>query len=443
MRTLLDDAILVTQNRHGDVLRGSVLIERGKIAAVVPQHQTLPAADVRRSLEGRALVPGFVQTHIHGCQTLFRGAADDLRLLDWLKQRIWPLEAAHDPASIAASMRLAAVEMLKGGTTAFLSMETVRHTDVAFETLRTIPVRAILGKCLMNEGDDVPGALREDGDSGLDEALALSRAFPATEDSRLRACLAPRFALSCSEELLRDVGEAARTHGLLVHTHGAEQTEEVELVQRATGRRNLAYLDHVGLANERLRLAHVVHLDAAEEDLLVASRTHVLHCPSSNLKLGSGIAPIARYLERGVPISIGADGAPCNNNLDALREARLAALLQKPLFGPTALPAARALRLITIDGAAALGMADQIGSIEVGKRADLVEIDLSGTHVIPNGDAPSRIIYAADRSDIVRVYVNGEVVVEHGRPTFLDESALRDEVDRNAAALFSRAGLSR
>jgi 5-methylthioadenosine/S-adenosylhomocysteine deaminase len=169
----------------------------------------------------------------------------------------------------------------------------------------------------------------------------------------------------------------------------------------------------------------------------------VLHCPSSNLKLGSGVAPITRYLERGVPVSIGADGAPCNNNLDALREARLAALLQKPLFGPTALPAAQALRLITIHGAEALGMADQIGSLEVGKRADLVEIDLGGVHVAPGGDACSRVIYAADRSDIARVYVDGEVVIEDGRPTFLDEAELLEEVERNAGALFARAGLAR
>ncbi len=443
MRILLDDALLVTQNPGGDVFRGSLLVENGRIGAIVPEGERPPPAGVRRSLGGHALLPGFVQTHVHGCQTLFRGAADDLRLLDWLKRRIWPLEAAHDPSSIAASMQLAAVEMLKGGTTAFLSMETVRHTDVAFETLRAIPIRAVIGKCLMNEGEDVPDPLREDGVRGLDEALALGRAFPPAEGARLRACLAPRFALSCSEGLLRDVGDAARAHDLLVHTHGAEQVEEVELVRRATGRRNLEYLDHVGLANERLRLAHVVHLDAAEEDRLVASRTHVLHCPSSNLKLGSGIAPISRYLERGVPVSIGADGAPCNNNLDALREARLAALLQKPSFGPTALPAARALRLVTIDGAAALGMADEIGSLEVGKRADLVEIDLGGIHVIPNGDVASRVIYAADRSDIVRVYVDGEVVVERGRPTFLDEDAVKDQVERNAAALFSRAGLAR
>lgn len=444
MRTLFKNARVVTMNEAGEVLHGWLLARNGRIESLSNEaSMPPPAADVVFDCEGRTLTPGFIQSHIHGCQTLFRGAADDLLLLDWLKTRIWPLEASHDAASLRASMQLTALELLRGGTTAMLTMETVRHTESAFDALSATPIRAVIGKCLMDRGEGVPSAMIESPRTALDAALELAKAFPNVAGARLRACLAPRFALSCSEGLMRDVAAAARQHGLLVHTHGAEQREEVALVEKETGKRNLQYLDHLGLANGSLRLAHVIHLDAEEEDLLVASRTHVLHCPSSNLKLGSGVAPIARYLERGVAVSLGADGAPCNNSLDGLREARLAALLQKPLFGPRALPARRALELLTIRGAAALGMEAEIGSLEPGKFADLVELDLEAPHLAPCGDVYSRIIYAAERSDVRRVFVAAERVIDQGQPTYDDSSRILANANSAAAALFSRAGITR
>lgn len=443
MRTLFKNARIVTMNEAGLVLHGWLLARNERIESVSDQASTPPQAEIVVDCEGRTLAPGFIQSHIHGCQTLFRGAADDLLLLDWLKSRIWPLEAAHDEASLRASMQLTALELLRGGTTAMLTMETVRHTESAFDALATTPIRAVIGKCLMDRGEGVPPAMIETPRAALESALELAKAFPNVAGARLRACLAPRFALSCSEGLMRDVAAAARQHGLLVHTHGAEQREEVALVEKETGKRNLQYLDDLGLANDSLRLAHVVHLDAEEEDLLVASRTHVLHCPSSNLKLGSGVAPITRYLERGVAVSLGADGAPCNNSLDGLREARLAALLQKPLFGPRALPARRALELLTIGGAAALGMETEIGSLEPGKFADLVELDLEAPHIAPCGDVYSRIIYAAERSDVRRVFVGAKNVMNQGQPTYCDASRIVANANVAATALFSRAGITR
>ncbi|MBI4880003.1 MAG: 5'-deoxyadenosine deaminase [Planctomycetes bacterium] len=440
MRTLLKNAVLLTMNRTFDVFRGGMVLDGGRIEALGAENE-LPPADRTIDIQGHVLLPGFVQSHVHTCQTLFRGAADDLSLLDWLRHRIWPLEAAHDPASLQASAELTVLELLSGGTTAILSMETVRHTETVFETLARLPVRAVVGKCMMDGGAHVPSSLAEDSERSLRESLALARAFPNRPGARLRACLAPRFALSCSEGLLRDVAAAAREHDLLIHSHCAEQLQEVRLVQEATGQRNLAFLERAGLSGARVRLAHVIHLDEAENELLARSGTHVLHCPSSNLKLGSGTAPITRYLQRGVPVSIGADGAPCNNSLDALREARLAALLQKPIFGPTALPARTALELITRAGAAALGMAEEIGSLEAGKRADLVEIDLDRPHVAPDGDVHARIVYEAERADIARVFFDGEVVFAGGRPAYCEAPALLERARRARAALFARAGL--
>ena len=442
MRRILTNACIVSMNSAGDLFRGSVVIEDGAIRKVLREDQPLPEAEQIINLRGHALLPGFVQSHLHCCQTLFRGLADDLSLLDWLKDRIWPLEAAHDPDSLAAAARLTVLELLQGGTTAILSMETVRHTQRVFETLAPLPVRAQIGKCLMNQGCDVPDSLIESGEQGLHEALRLAGLYPNVAGARLRACLAPRFALCCSDGLLRELASEAERFDLLIHTHGAEQIEEVERIRESCGLGNLEYLHSLGLASPRLRLAHAVHLDPAEHDLLKSSGAQVLHCPASNLKLGSGVAPIARYLELGVPVSVGADGAACNNNLDALREARLAALLQKPLCGPAALPARQALELITISGARALGMEAEIGSIESGKRADLVEIDLERAHTIPSGDPYSRIIYAAERADIVRVYFDGEVVVENGEALFCDAEEVRADAVRASRDLIVRAGLA-
>lgn len=442
MRTLLHNGIIVTMNATDTVFRGSVLIEDGRIVALLKDGES-STADRVIDLEGHALVPGFVQTHVHGCQTLFRGAADDRPLLDWLKQRIWPLEAAHDATSLAASCELTALELLRSGTTAALTMETVHHTEAAFAAYARTPLKATVGKCLMDQGEGVPAGLAETTSAALREAEHFLRAHPPHADSRLRACFAPRFALSCSEGLLRDVAALTRAHGALVHTHGAEQKAEVELVRRATGLGNLAYLDHVGILEPSLRLAHVVHLDAAEWPLLRDSGTHVLHCPSSNLKLGSGIAPIVRYLALNIPVSIGADGAPCNNNLDALREARLAAQLQAQREGPGSLPALTALALITRNGAVALERAHEFGSIREGLAADLVEIDLGAPHVVPSPDPISAIVYAAERADIQRVFVDGELVVERGEALYTDQSRVVARAAEEARSVFTRAGIAR
>jgi 5-methylthioadenosine/S-adenosylhomocysteine deaminase len=332
---------------------------------------------------------------------------------------------------------------LRSGTTAALTMETVHHTDAAFQAYARTPLKATVGKCLMDHGEGVPNGLVEDTTSALRDAERLLRTYPPHGAGRLRACFAPRFALSCSERLLRDVADATRAHGALVHTHGAEQKAEVAAVLAATGKHNLAYLDHVGMLESSLRLAHVVHLEPAEWPLLRDSGTHVLHCPSSNLKLGSGIAPIVRYLALGIPVSIGADGAPCNNNLDALRELRLAAQLQAMREGPGSLSAAEALALITRNGAVALERAHEIGSIREGLAADLVELDLEGPHVEPSPDPISAIVYAAERSDIQRVFVDGEIVVERGVALYTDQRRVVARAREEALAVFTRAGIAR
>lgn len=435
--TLIKGGTLVTMDDAGRVFAGDLVVRGRRIESV---GENSGAADEVIDARGCVVLPGFVQTHVHLCQTLFRGAADDLALIDWLKQRVWPMEAAHTPASLRASARLGVAEMLRGGTTCALTMETVSHTEEVFRVVEESGFRATVGKCMMDRGEEVPSALLETSADSLRESLALFERWHGRDDGRVRACFAPRFAVSCTEELLREVGALAKERGALVHTHASENLTEIEIVERETGRRNVEYLREVGIAGPHVVLAHCVHLNDGELNLLASSGTHVAHCPSSNMKLGSGIARIGDMLARGLSVSLGADGAPCNNRLDMFAEMRAASLLQKVVGGAESLQAPRVLRMATIGGAHALGLAEEIGSLEAGKRADVTILDLQKLHLTPHPDPVSTVVYAAQPSDVRTVLVDGRVLLRDGVLTTLNESEVLVEASEQAASLAERAG---
>ena len=433
---LIKNGTLVTMDSQDAVVRGDILIADGRIKDVGGSGQT---AETVIDATDCAVIPGFVQTHIHLCQTIFRGAADDLALIDWLKRRVWPMEAAHSSSSIAASARLGIAELIKGGTTCALTMETVNHTSEVFKVVEESGFRATVGKCMMDKGVEVPSALQEQTANSIDESLSLLDTWHGKANGRIRYCFAPRFAISCTRELLEKVGELSRTHGVMVHTHASENKTECELVQEETGLRNIAYLDHVGLTGKRVALAHCVHLSVDEIEILKTTGTNVVHCPSSNLKLGSGIAPIAKLLEEGISVSLGADGAACNNRLDMFTEMRTAALLQKVLHGPEVLPANRMLRMATMDGARALGLDAEIGSLEVGKRADLSVVRLDRLHATPVRDVVSALVYSAEAEDVDTVVIDGEVVMKERNLLTLNEGEIVSEASVEAERLMLRA----
>lgn len=428
---LIKGATVLTLDAEDNRFEGDVFIEGGRIAAL---GESLGAYEGRTAQvidgRGRVLLPGLVQTHVHLCQTLFRGAADDLSLIDWLKKRIWPMEAAHTAESVYASARLGIAELIRGGTTCALTMETVNHTEAVFTAVEESGFRATVGKCMMDKGDDVPAALREETDASIANSLALLERWHGKGNGRIRYCFAPRFAISCTRELLERVARLAAERGVLVHSHASENRDEVALVERETGMRNIEYLNSVGLARPQVVLAHCVHLNESEFEILVQTGTQVAHCPSSNLKLGSGIARVPEMIERGISVSLGADGAPCNNRLDMFTEMRTAALIQKALHGAETLPALRVLRMATIDGARAMGLADEIGSIEVGKKADLTLVNLSGLHTTPRPDPVSTIVYAAEASDVETVIIDGKLVMRDGQLITVDEREVRREAIR-------------
>jgi 5-methylthioadenosine/S-adenosylhomocysteine deaminase len=428
---LIKNGTLLTMDSNDSVVAGDLLIRANRIASV---SEEVGRADVVIDAAGCAVLPGFVQTHVHLCQTLFRGAADDLALIDWLKTRVWPMEAR-------ASARLGISEMIKGGTTSALTMETVNHTTEAFRVVEESGFRATVGKCMMDKGDDVPDALHEETKRSIQESLALLEEWHGRADGRIRYCFAPRFAVSCTRELLSKVAQLARERGVMIHTHASENRTEIEMVERETGERNVAYLHSLGLTGKHVALAHCVHLDETELKILAQTGTHVAHCPSSNLKLGSGLAPIKEMLERGISVSLGADGAPCNNRLDMFTEMRTAALLQKVLHGADVLTAQRTLRLATIDGARALGLEQEIGSLEAGKRADVIIVNLDCLHSTPRPvDVVSAVVYSAQASDVRSVVIDGRLVMHDRELLTMDERAVIEEANRESSLLRERAG---
>ena len=455
MRTLIKGGSLVTCTAEDDraspasrdVIEGDLLVEDGRISAIgkIP-GRVLDDARRRgpiRVLDARgcAVTPGLVQAHVHLCQVLFRGRADDLPLLEWLKLRIWPFEAAHDERSLAASAELGLLEMMLAGTTTILDMGTVHFYDAVFDACARAGIRCFGGKAMMDAGDDVPRGLRESTKDSLRDADALRDRWTGKGGGRLGYAYAPRFILSCTEALFRGTVERSNASDALLHSHVAEHPDERVAVRKALGDDDLAMLRKWGFAGPKTILAHGVQIRDEEADLVAKDGTRIVHCPSANLKLGSGIARIHELDQRGVKLALGADGAPCNNNLDPWMELRHAALLAKVRSSTTALPARRAFRLATIDGARALGLGDVVGSLEVGKRADVVVIRTDGPHVEPGGDVHSRLVYACTSRDVEHVLIDGELVVYRGEHQRLDREAVLARSRTEAKKLAARANL--
>lgn len=436
--TLIKDAQIITMDDRGTVLTGDVLINGDRIVQIAERIDV--AVDKTINAKGKVLLPGFIQTHIHLCQTLFRGRADDLELLDWLKKRIWPLEAAHDEESVYYSAMLGIGELIRSGTTTILDMETVHHTDSAFRAIEESGIRAFSGKVMMDHGGDVPARLNESTERSLRESVDLLEKWHGKANGRIQYTFCPRFVVSCTEELLVGVRDLSKQYNVKVHTHASENKDEIALVERERGMRNVLYLDHIGLANPDLILAHCVWLNEEEKSVIRERGVKVTHCPGSNLKLASGIAEVPDLLSKQIAVGIGSDGSPCNNTLDMFSEMRLTALIQKSLHGPTTMDAKTVLRMATMGGAEVLGMAHEIGSIEAGKKADLILLELNEFHAYPSFDTDpySRVVYSAGYSDVDTVLIDGELVMNNKVMLTVDKSIVLKEADRSIERLLRR-----
>jgi cytosine/adenosine deaminase-related metal-dependent hydrolase len=433
---------LVTMDALRTLFVADLLIDRGGRILALPEPTQGAQAERSIDVTGLLVVPGLIQSHVHLCQTLFRGLAEDQRLLEWLRDRIWPLEAAHDAASMRASARLGIAELLLGGTTAVLDMGAVHCTDALFGAADESGIRYTGGKALMDAGEGVPPGLVEPTAVALHDNDRLADTWHEASGGRLRYAYAPRFVLTATMDLLRSIAARARANNLLVHTHASEQREETDIVRQRFGVPNIRLLANLGLAETNACFAHCVWPEPEEFDVLASGGATVVHCPSCNMKLGSGAAPIAEYLERGVNVAIGADGAASNNRLDAWEELRQAGLLSRLRDGPPGVAAKDLFEMATIGGARALGLDADVGSIEVGKYADLAVIDPRRAHWTGPEDVYTQLIYSARAGDVRLVMVGGRVLVEDGRLTAFSEAEAVADAMIQRAALLERAGLT-
>jgi cytosine/adenosine deaminase-related metal-dependent hydrolase len=421
---------IVTVDKQRRILKNHVVeIQNDKIKSIKKKSY-----DIQKSFKGEilhaenlTLIPGFIQTHVHLCQTLFRGMADDLELLDWLQLKIFPYENAHNKKSLLAAVKLGINELTLSGTTTILDMGTLNYQEIIFDELISSGIRAVAGKCMIDMNDLFP-RFQSRTNHELNESYLLSRAFHNEANGRIKYGFAPRFALSSSAKLMQAVKEMMKDFpGSLFHTHSSENANEIKAVKKKYKMNNVEYFNSLNLLDNHSVLAHCIHVNNNEINLLKIKNVRVAHCPSANLKLGSGYAPIPLFLKKGISVSLGADGAPCNNNLSMFNEMRMASLIQKPKYGAKEMDAETVFRLATIEGAKALNLENEIGSIETNKKADLVLINLDeSNHPIFDNEQGiySSLVYSEFGDNVKYVMVNGKWLVRNGESLIYNSSEI-------------------
>ncbi|MCK9490139.1 MAG: TRZ/ATZ family hydrolase [Xanthomonadales bacterium] len=399
------------------VLSGhAVAVDGGAIVAVLPAAQARERYDAAEHvrLPGHALLPGLVNSHVHNPMTLMRGIADDLPLMVWLKEHIWPAEArVLGPQFVRDGVELAIAEMLLGGTTC--CSEHYFFPDAIADTYRKHGFRAMVGLPVI----DFATPWAANPDQYFDKALTVHADLAG--EPLLSTCFVPHAPYTVNDDSMRRLRELSEKLDLRVHMHVHETAQEVDESLQQYGQRPLARLQALGLINERLLAVHMTQLTSAEIELCASNKVTVIHCPESNLKLASGFCPVAQLQQAGVQPTLGTDGAASNNDLDMIGEMRSAGLLAKAVSGnPAAMPARQVLRMATLQGARALGMDGAIGSIEPGKRADLIAVDLSGVSTQPVYDPVSQLVYAASRDHVRQVWLDGRRRVRDGELVDMD-----------------------
>ncbi|AVG16021.1 N-ethylammeline chlorohydrolase [Chromobacterium vaccinii] len=412
---------IITVETDGEVLENhAVAIRDGKIAAIIPAADAAGLeADERLELPDHVLMPGLINLHGHSAMSLLRGLADDKVLMDWLTNYIWPTEGkhVHDDFVFDGSL-LAMGEMIRGGTTTINDMYFY-NAAVARAGLAS-GMRTFVGCSIL----EFPTNYASNADDYIAKGMAERSQFLG--EDLLTFTLAPHAPYTVSDDTFRKVVTLAEQEDMLIHCHIHETAEEVSNSVKEHGQRPLARLQQLGLLSPRLIAAHMVHLNDAEIELAAKHGISTAHNPASNMKLASGISPVSKLLAAGVSVGIGTDGAASNNKLDMLAETRLAALLAKVgTLDPTSVPAAAAIRMATLNGARALGIADKVGSVKVGKQADLIAINFAELETAPAFDPISHVVYAAGREQVSHVWVKGRALMRERKLATLDESDLK------------------
>jgi 5-methylthioadenosine/S-adenosylhomocysteine deaminase len=411
---------------------GAVAIKDGKVSYV--GKSTLASgikAKIRIDAEGKVALPGLVNCHTHVPMTLFRGIAEDQPLGTWLKRTIWPLEAKLKPEDVYAGALLGCLEMIKSGTTCFADMYF--HEDMVARATEKSGLRSVLAQGIFEAGN------RKRGEKLLNESIRFAKDFHGYANDRIRVMLGPHAAYSCSPELLIKIMENASELGVGVHIHLAESDAMFRELKRNLGSGEVEFLEKLGFLEGHVLAAHCINLSRKDMRILSNHDVNVVHVPVANTKLGLGVARIRDLVDLGVNVSLGTDGPASNNSLDMFETMKIAALLQKLVYqNPTIMPAFQVLEMATINGAKALGLEDSIGSIEVGKKADIILIDLSKPHLKPLHNIYASIVYSARSSDVDTVIVDGKTLMENGQIKALDEQAIIEKAEKTSSDLLSR-----
>jgi cytosine/adenosine deaminase-related metal-dependent hydrolase len=450
---LYHNCTLVTVDRRRRILTDGAMVVAGGVIIAIGKCQDLLRQfpnEERIDLQGGLVIPGLVNTHVHLSQALIRGCADDLALIDWLTKRVWVLQGNYTEDDGRLSAELCILEMLKSGTTSFIESMTAGHYgfDGIAEVVERSGIRAALSKIVMDlpsyaqAANTMHPGMIEDPDQSFHQALDLFDKWNGAAEGRIQVWFGPRPPGGTSSELFRRMMAAARERNMGVTVHLAEVKEDIEYIRENYGMSAIEYARSVDMLGPRVVLIHVVWVGEDEIALLAKTGTHVTHNPLSNSKLASGISPVPEMLKAGVNVGLGTDGGPSSNDYDMIRAMRWASYLHKVRLGdPTIMPSEQVLEMATLGGARAMGLEDQIGSLEVGKRADFAVIDMNKPHLTPAPDPVSTMVCAGTGKDVRTVVIDGKIIVQHGKVLMMDETRILDEANSHVRNLYERAGI--
>ena len=427
---LIKDGHVITMDPKRRVFeRGSVAIDGDKIVAV--GEDVKEKADVVIDAKGKVVLPGLINGHTHLAMVLLRGVADDMELMSWLKTKIWPLEKNLTAESVYIGALLGCLEMIKSGTTCFADQYFFME-DVA-RAVEQAGIRGVLSYGIIESGDS------KKRETEIKTGEKLVKTCHGMANGRVSAMFGPHAPYTCSTECLLKIKELARKYKVGIHTHVAESDDDVKNTIAFQGERPVKFLDKIGFLGPEVLAAHCVKVTDEEIRMLKKNNVKIAHNPVSNLKLASGIAPVTRYLKEGIVVAVGTDGAASNNSLDMFEEMKVCSLIAKIREGdPTVVSASETLEMATIGGAKALGLGKNIGSIEIGKRADLVVVNLKRPHLTPLHNVVSHLVYAAKGSDVDTTIVDGKILMREGKVLTLDEGTILEKAQKVALDLVGK-----
>ncbi len=450
---LISGGTIITMDGHRRVIRdGAVLVQKDRITQVgkATDIKKMRRAEFEIDAKGMLVFPGLIDTHVHLAQALLRGCADDTSLIDWLQKFVWPLQGNFEPEDGRVGAELCMLEMIKSGTTTFL--ESLLHSRYGFDgiaqSLESSGMRGILSKTVMGlpgygtEKSIMHPGMVEDAETCLREVESHFKSWNGRADERIMVWYGARSLGGCTRELYERIAKGAERLGTGVTMHLSEVEEDVRYAKKEFGMMPAELMNQVGLVGRNVVFAHGIWLTETEWQILASKGASVSHCPSSNMKLASGIARVPEMLEAGVNVALGCDGGPSNNCYDMVREMKTGSLLQKArLLNPLAMRAETVLEMATINGAKALGLHKELGSIEVGKKADLILVSLKKPHLTPALNPVSHLVYAAEGPDVETVIIDGEIVMENRNVKTFDEEKVIQEANRRGEKLLERAGV--